>query len=58
MKNSACYTSICFTGADTLIYLALIPTNATSPKGAFVAERKEISFKAPEFTCPLQMTRE
>lgn len=31
-------------GADTLIYLALLPPNTTSPKGEFVAERKVIGF--------------
>lgn len=31
-------------GADTPIYLALLPPNTTSPKGVFVAERKIIDF--------------
>ena len=31
-------------GADTLIYLALLPPNTTNPKGEFVAERKVIGF--------------
>ena len=37
------------TGADTLIYLALLPPNVAAPKGAFVGERKEIPFKGPDF---------
>lgn len=35
--------------ADTPLYLALLPSNAASPKGAFMAERKDIGFKAPGF---------
>lgn len=41
-------------GADTPIYLALLPQNITSPKGVFVGERNEIPFKAPEFACDLK----
>ena len=36
-------------GADTVIYCALLPPNITAPNGAFVAERKEIPFKGPDF---------
>ena len=57
-SHAQAYISICFTGADTLIYLALLPPNTTGPKGVFIAERKEIPFKAPDFTFHLQMTRE
>ena len=35
-------------GADTLVYLALLPPNTTDPKGTFIAERKEVPFKAPD----------
>jgi len=31
-------------GADTLVYLAMLPPKATSPKGQFVAERKIINW--------------
>ena len=40
---------ISFSAADTIIYLALLHPNIAAPKGAFVAERKEIPFKGPEF---------
>ena len=38
-----------FTASDTIIYLALLPPNVMAPKGVFVAERKEIPFKGPDY---------
>jgi len=33
-----------FTGADTPIYLSMLPPNTSSPKGVFVSERTIKSF--------------
>jgi len=37
---SHCFVCYCISGADTPLYLALLPPDVSSPRGAFVSERK------------------
>ena len=43
--------------ADTPVYLALIPSDAAGPKGAFIAEGEEVPFKAHDYEYPFQWSR-
>lgn len=36
------FVFFCYPGADTPVYLALLPTDVTSPRGDFLSERKII----------------
>lgn len=37
-------------GADTAIYLALLPPNAAGPNGEFWAERKPVDWTDPNYS--------
>lgn len=37
-------------GADTAIYLAMLPVDVTGPKGEFWAERKAVDWFDPNYT--------